>query len=220
MNSAWAAEARAVREDHALAVGGELHFGQHLVRHAVHIGRGPLGDLARSRVVGVLPGRRYGHAELHLDEGLEVLGISDDLQVVQREDVVGLGLLHPEGLERFHLLRVLGRDVVRFRTVLVCVEQLPAIVVEAGGAGHWAVFGHGLPTGLPDAAVAEHLVVLRLLLSRCIGRGVERVPHRDTRQGRLRRAVDDRGTRRRRRRRSSARCRWSGGTGGALRPWL
>ena len=69
-------------------------------------------DLARVGVVRVLAARRDRDVELHLDERLEVLGVTDDLQIVERQHVVGLRLLHPEGLQLFELVRVLVGDVV------------------------------------------------------------------------------------------------------------
>jgi hypothetical protein len=91
-----AAEARAVGEDHPLGVGRELDLGQHLVGDAVHVGRRPFRDLGGARVVGVLAAGGHGHPEFHADEGRQVLGVADDVHVVQREDVVRPGLLQPQ----------------------------------------------------------------------------------------------------------------------------
>jgi len=56
------AEARAVGEQDALAVGGEFDVRQHLERDTVGIGGGMFGHGAGARVIGVLPARRQGGA--------------------------------------------------------------------------------------------------------------------------------------------------------------
>ena len=82
-------------------------------------------------------------------------------------------------------------EVVRLGAVLVGVEQLPAVLVELAQADRdRPVLGDRLPALVPDAARAQHLVVLGLLPRRRVGR-VERVAHRHARQRRLLVAVDD-----------------------------
>ena len=129
-----AAEPRAVGEDDALGRRGEVDLGEDLVRDVVHVRRGPLGHLRRARVVDELTARRHRLVELHRDERLEVLRVADDLQVVQRQHVVGLRLFEPERLELLDLLGVLGGEVVRLGAVDIRVEQLPLVVVEARDA--------------------------------------------------------------------------------------
>ena len=79
---------------------------------------------------------------------------------------------------------MLGCEVVRLGAIHIGVEQLPAVVVELAPVDHGAVFGRHLPALVPQAAGAEHLVVLRFLAGGCIG-VVEAVAHRHTGQRRL-----------------------------------
>src|SRR6202008_796280 len=96
----------------------------------------------------------------------------------ERQDVVGLRLPEPEVYELGDLLGMLLGEVARLLGVLVGVEELPAVVLEVADPGERAVLGDRLPALVPDAARAEHLVVLRLLVRRR-ARVVERVAHRD-----------------------------------------
>ncbi|MNV27386.1 hypothetical protein D3C71_1185350 [compost metagenome] len=73
---------------------------------------------------------------------------------------------------------MLRGQVGRFGAVLVDVVQLPLVLVEVSLAGQWRVQGGGLPAVLPDAARAEHGVVLALLLGGGVRRGLEGVLHR------------------------------------------
>jgi hypothetical protein len=128
------------------------------------------GHLAGSRVVRVAPARRDGHLVLERP-------VFEHPEVVERQDVVALGLREPEVDELLDLLRVLLSEVVCLGAIFVRVEQLPAVLVElAEPDGHGAVLGNRLPALVPDAARAEHLVVLGLLRGRRV-RGVELVAH-------------------------------------------
>ena len=103
------------------------------------------------------------------------------------------GLDQEQPLQLRQLLRVLRREVVRLRPVVRAVE-LPDVVVERRRLGHHprrAVTRHGGPALVVDAAVAEHLEVLRLA---ALGRRrvVEGGRHRDAVQRHLLDAVHER----------------------------
>ena len=104
-----------------------------------------------------------------------------------------VGLDDEETLQLGELLRVLLRQVLRLRPVGVRVVQLPHVVVEralVGADPRHAVPRHRRPSLVVDAAVAEHLEVLRLVPLRRLG-VVERVEHADAFDRRLLHAVDD-----------------------------
>ncbi len=104
--------------------------------------------------------------------------------VVERQDVELLRLLEPRGDQRLEPLGLLCGEVVRLGAVLLGVEELPDVVVEVAETRCRAVHGHRLPAVLPDAARAEHRVVLALLRRRRIAL-VERVLHRHARERHL-----------------------------------
>ena len=99
-----------------------------------------------------------------------------------------------EALQFGELLRVLLRQVLRLRPVGVGVVELPHVVVEGalvGAEPRHAVPRHRRPPLVVDAAVAEHLEVLRLVPLGRLG-VVERVEHAEAFERRLLHAVDDR----------------------------
>src|SRR5262249_29679843 len=100
--------------------------------------------------------------------------------VIERQHIVGLGFLEPGVDQRLELLGVFVSQVDRLRAVLIDVVKFPFILVEIALAGERSVYCRCFPTFLPDAAGAEHGVVLALLLRLAVGR--ERVLHRHTRQ--------------------------------------
>ena len=112
--------------------------------------------------------------------------------VVEREDVVLRRLDQEQPLQLRELLGLLLREVVRLRPVVRAVE-LPDVLVERRPLGRYprrAVAGDRGPALVVDAAVAEHLEVLRLAALRRVG-VVERVGHRDAVQRHLLDAVDE-----------------------------
>ena len=59
-----------------------------------------------------------------------------------------------------HFFGMLVGQVMSFRTVLIGVEELPAVLVEVAHAAERSVLGNRLPALVPDPAAAQHLVVL------------------------------------------------------------
>ena len=152
-----AAEARAVREEHALRA-RRRDVDQRADREGAvaDVDRLRLGDLGVVREVDVAVARR---------RELRPLGVSEDLErgaVVERERPVRAGLGEPEVDQLPELLGVLGREVVQLGAVDVGVVELPLVVVEVAPAAERRVGGDGLPAVVPDAAGAEHRVELRL----------------------------------------------------------
>ena len=111
--------------------------------------------------------------------------------VVDRQHVVACRLDEPEALQLAELLRHLLGEVLRLAPVLVGVVELPDVIVERRGLflrPGVRVPGHRGPALVIDAAVAEHLEVLRLVPLRRLG-VVERIEHADAFDRRLRHAV-------------------------------
>ena len=107
--------------------------------------------------------------------GVEAL----DPAVVERQHVVLARLLHEQRLQLLELLGHLGREVVRLAPVGVRVVELPGVVGERRQRldhPRGRVARDRGPALVVDAAVAEHLEVLRLAP---LGRAgvVERVAH-------------------------------------------
>src|SRR3954447_3071083 len=140
-------------------------------------------------------------AEQHLRVPFDELGTADELgiepldaPIVEREHVVFAGLFEPQFLQLRQLLRHLGGEIVRLAPVGGRVVQLPDVVRE-----RWQGFEHprhavvrdGGPALVVDAAVAEHLEVLRLVTVG-LGRPVERIRHAHALDRPLLDAVDDR----------------------------
>ncbi len=109
--------------------------------------------------------------------GVEAL----DATVVERQHVVLLRLLEPELLQLGELLGHLRCEVACLAPVGAGVVELPDVRLERGQLlddPRDRVTSHGGPALVVDAAVAEHLEVLRLPAVGGIGL-VERVPHAD-----------------------------------------
>ena len=114
--------------------------------------------------------------------------------IVERQHAVLRRLDDEETLQFGELLRVLLRQVLRLRPVGVGVVQLPHVVVEralVGADPRHAVPRHRRPSLVVDAAVAEHLEVLRFVPLGRLG-VVEGVEHAEAFDRRLLDAVDDR----------------------------
>jgi hypothetical protein len=103
--------------------------------------------------------------------------------------------MSPQPLQFVQFLRHLLGQVFRLTPVLGGVVEFPHIVVEGRGFltdedPRYFVPGHGGPTLVVDAAIAEHLEVLRLVAVRCLGI-VEGVEHAHSFDGVLLHAVDE-----------------------------
>ena len=112
--------------------------------------------------------------------------------VVDGQHLVASRLLEEEPLELGEPLGLLGRQVAGLAPVGRRVVQLPDVVLERRqlrrGHPRRRVLRDGRPAAVVDAAVADHLEVLRLVL---LGRGrvVERVGHAHALHGALGDAV-------------------------------
>ena len=94
------------------------------------------------------------------DGGVEPL----DAAVIDREDVVAHGFLVEDGLEFLELRGVLRGEVVGLAEVLVHVVEFPHVVLQRRQRHHQPrdrVPRAGDPAFVVDAAVAEHLEILR-----------------------------------------------------------
>ena len=112
--------------------------------------------------------------------------------IVQRQHAVLRRLDQEEPLQLGKLLRVLLRQILRLGPIGVGVVQLPEVFVEpalVGAEPGYAVPRHRRPSLVIDAAIAEHLEVLRLVPFRRPG-VVERIEHADAFERRLLHAVD------------------------------
>ena len=78
-----------------------------------------------------------------------------------RQDAVGAGLMPPEADELPQLFRTSVGEVFGFGEILVGVVQLPFILFKARRI-HMVCYG--LPAVAPDAAIAQHLVILDVAL--------------------------------------------------------
>ena len=123
--------------------------------------------------------------------GVEAL----DAPVVEREDVVLARLVHEERLQLGELLGHLRRQVVRLAPVACSCRRAPRRRLRTGAArlDHpWSrVARHRRPALVVDAAVAEHLEVLRLAPLGGVG-VVEGVAHAHALDRLLRDAVNRR----------------------------
>ena len=86
--------------------------------------------------------------------------------VVERQHQVLVRFLEPDLDQLRELLRMLLGEVLGLGAVHVHVVQLPHVLVEVSLATDRRVQGDGLPAVHPDAARAEHRVVLPLLRRR------------------------------------------------------
>ena len=158
-----AAEPAALRDDHALgALGRHFEIGGDRERLVLDVDDAVLGQTAHA-------------GEQQLRVALDQLGPAGqigvdalDLPVVERQHVVLDRFDQPQPLQLVQLLRHLLRQVVGLRPVLAAVVELPHVVVErrhllAAHHPRRAVLGHRAPALVVDAAVAEHLEVLRLV---------------------------------------------------------
>src|SRR5262245_34492193 len=87
-----------------------------------------------------------------------------------------------------------GSDVIGLAEVLARVIQLPHVIFERyrldlPGQPRGAVLGDRRPTVVVDAAIAEHLEVLKGPAARRLG-GAERIRHADAFDRALRHAID------------------------------
>jgi hypothetical protein len=66
--------------------------------------------------------------------------------------------LHHDFYHCREAIRFFGREIVDFRKILIELEQLPFVVLERRAR---RMIGDRLPAALPEAAMAEHLEILR-----------------------------------------------------------
>ena len=165
-----AADVRALGDDHALGallrhhdLGGDgvrlvLDVEDAVLRQAAHAAEQQLG-------LALDQDRPAGRVRVHLLHH----------PVIQRQHLVARRLDQPEALQLVELLRILLGQVLGLAPVLGGVVELPDIVVEGRGlriqrSPGRPVLRHRGPALVVDAAVAEHLEVLRLVLLRRLAR--------------------------------------------------
>ena len=164
-----AADVRALGDDHALGallrhhdLGGDgvrlvLEVQHAVLRQASHAAEEQLG-------LALDQHRPAGGVRVHLL----------DHPVVERQHLVARRLDQPEALQLVELLRHLLGQILRLAPVLGRVVEFPDVVVErdsllADQHPGRAVLRHRGPALVVDAAVAEHLEVLRLVPLRGLG---------------------------------------------------
>src|SRR6266536_3068963 len=117
-----------------------------------------------------------------------------DHPVVQWQHLVTRGFDQPQALQFMELFRHLLGQIVRLAPIFGGVIKLPEVVIEGrlldvqGGPGS-TVMGYGGPTLMENAAVTEHLEILRLMLF-CGSGVIKGVEHADALDGTLLNAVD------------------------------
>src|SRR5260370_39407670 len=122
-----------------------------------------LDQIAATADVGCSIRRQVPHSGMEyvvLASVVEAAGIHNETltkAVVERQHFVLLCLFPPELDQRCKFFRVLCREIVRFREVLVEMEQLPFVILIRG-TGRMKF--DGLPTFVPQSAVSEHLEIL------------------------------------------------------------
>ena len=174
-----AADVRALGDDHALgALFRHLDLGGDGVRLVLD---------AQDAVLRQAPHAAEEDLGLALDQYRPAGGVGIHLlhhPVVDRQHLVARRLDQPQPLQIVELFRHLLGEILRLAPVLGRVVELPDIVVEGRGfrrsrSPGRPVLGHRGPALVVDAAVAEHLEVLRLVPLSRLG-VVERVQHADT----------------------------------------
>ena len=189
----------------------DLDVGQDLVRAAAHVGGNAFRHRGRARIVDVPFARR-------LIGGPRQRQLYQRRAIVDGQHVVLLRLFEPGRDQLLNLLGILAGQIPRLRAIRIHVIQLPPVLVEVALVGQRGVDGRGPPTILPDAAGAQHGVVLALLLRRAHPAArrrcsASRRPRADT----ARRPCRPRASPARRPPGSSGRCRSNGDTGSAPR---
>ena len=170
----------------------EEHVSGDTERFVLHVGRCTFGNARKASVVGELgaPARQAGtKGHIH----------SRNLAVVQRQHVISGGLRIEQQLELAEFVRVLVGKVDGFAEVLGDVIELPLVAADYIDLGSVErVFPRQRSAGscrppsiVIDAAIAEHLEILRPASGRRFGI-VEGVGHPYALDGFLRHAVDDR----------------------------
>src|SRR4051795_10787753 len=150
------AEARAMREQHALCPGlRDVYYRRDREGAVAEVHRLRLGYFRHAGEVDVAVTRR---GERRPRRGQEFQRTA----VVKRERAVGTGLGVPEHDQLVELLGLLGGHVVELGAVDVDVVELPGVLVEFAPATQRRVGGDGLPAVVPDAARAQHREELRL----------------------------------------------------------
>ena len=143
----------ALGDEHAFGPGGgNVNLGGDGIRAVADVRCGRAGDSPGAGPQ--LPMRPRGNA----------VGIGADEAVhgvVHRQHLVGARLGEPAADHLGQLLGLFRAEVVQFVEVFVQVVELPLVGIE-GGAG--LMPGDRLPASVPDAAMAEHLEILALLL--------------------------------------------------------
>ena len=163
-------EPGAVGENHPFGLRRHLHVGENLVGAPTDIDRRALRHRRGVGVVDIARPRRLG-----LRAG--VAQLFDGGPIIQGQNEIRFRLGEPDVDEFLEFFGVFGGEVARLRAILIDVEELPWVLVKVALTADRGVQGRGLPAVLPQAAGAQHRVVLPLLLGRRIGL-VEAVAHR------------------------------------------
>src|SRR5262245_57176146 len=167
-------ETRALSENHSLALTRELNFREGFERGPKRAcGRG-FGHFGCPRIIDKSSACRRRRVEFHFVNQLYP-------DVDEWKHIVFLGFRQPKGLKLLELFRILAGQVLCLRAVLFDLEELPLVLVEMSLVSRRRrMQGRGLPALVPDAACADHFVVLRLL-GGWSGGVVEAVTHGDAR---------------------------------------
>ncbi len=123
-----------------------------------------LDQVVAAAHVGCDVGRHMAHAGVKHEararavEACGVLGETRAEAVIERQHLMRLRLLPPQLDQRREPLRLGGGEIMRLGEILGEMKQLPFVAVERRARG---MKGDRLPAVVPEAAMPEHLEILR-----------------------------------------------------------
>ena len=140
-----------MRDQDALgATLADLDMGFDGVAAAAHVGRDVGRHVPHAGVKDKMAARAL--------EARGVLGKARPEPVVERQHVVLLGLAPPHLYQFRQPLRLARGEIVDFGKIPFEMKQLPFVVLERRAR---RMIGDRLPAAVPEAAMAEHLEILR-----------------------------------------------------------
>jgi hypothetical protein len=108
-------------DQHALVAGFHRDVGLDQVTAAAHVGRDLGRDMADALVEDELAAMVGARG---------ILGEAWTKAIIERQHLVGLGLLPPFGDHRLQPLRLLLRKIVRFGEITIEMIKLPRVILE------------------------------------------------------------------------------------------
>src|SRR6266478_8601197 len=140
-----------MRDQDALGAGlADLDMRLDRVAAATHVGR----DIGRHMAHAGVKGETVARAM----EARRVLREARAEAIIERQHLMLLRLLPPAADHIGKALRLLACEIVSLREILREMKQFPFVVLERRAR---RMIGNRLPTAVPEAAMAEHLEILR-----------------------------------------------------------